>query len=129
MRVVIRLFFRLLRRLLMPFMLIYAAVSKPKPITRDEKAQAQVDNDCRGLTLYQFATCPFCIKVKKEVHRLALPIGMANVQKDADARQALEQGGGRVKVPCLKIEHGDGRTEWMYESSDINDYLRQRFAP
>ncbi|SEG68439.1 glutaredoxin family protein [Marinobacterium lutimaris] len=129
MRVVIRLFFRLLRRLLMPFMLIYAALSKPKPITRDEQAQAQVDNDCRDLTLYQFATCPFCIKVKKEVHRLALPIGMANVQKDAQARAELEQGGGRVKVPCLKIEHQDGRIEWMYESSDINDYLRQRFAP
>ncbi|WP_432696160.1 glutaredoxin family protein [Marinobacterium sp. YM272] len=129
MRLVIRLFFRLLRRLLMPFMLIYAALSKPKPISRDEKAQAQVNDDCRNLTLYQFATCPFCIKVKKEVHRLALPIGMANVQKDADARQALEQGGGRVKVPCLKIEHEDGRTEWMYESKEINSYLQQRFAP
>lgn len=129
MRLVIRLFFRLLRRLLMPFMLIYAAVSKPKPITRDEKAQSQVNDDCRNLTLYQFATCPFCIKVRKEVHRLALPISMANVQKDADARQALEQGGGRVKVPCLKIEHEDGRTEWMYESKEINSYLQQRFAP
>ncbi len=129
MRCVIRLFFRLLRRLLMPFMLIYAAVSKPKPVTRDEKAQAKVDADCRTLTLYQFATCPFCIKVKKEVHRLALPIGMANVQKDEQARMDLEHGGGRVKVPCLKIEHEDGRTEWMYESSDINNYLRERFAP
>ncbi|TCK04143.1 glutaredoxin family protein [Marinobacterium mangrovicola] len=129
MRCVIRLFFRLLRRLLMPFMLIYAAVSKPKPITRDQQAQTQVDTECRNLTLYQFATCPFCIKVKKEIHRLALPIGMANVQKDAQARAELEHGGGRVKVPCLKIEHQDGRVEWMYESSDINDYLRQRFAP
>ncbi|GGB79781.1 hypothetical protein GCM10011352_01800 [Marinobacterium zhoushanense] len=129
MRWVIRLFFRLLRRLLMPFMLVYAALSKPKPISRDDQAQAQVDTDCRSLTLYQFVTCPFCIKVRKEIHRLALPIGMANVQRDADARKALEQGGGRVKVPCLKIEHEDGRTEWVYESSDINNYLRQRFAP
>lgn len=129
MRVVIRLFFRLLRRLLAPFMLIYAALSKPKPITRDAAVQATVDAECRQLTLYHFATCPFCIKVRKEVHRLALPIALADVQRDASARQALEQGGGRVKVPCLRIEHGDGRIEWMYESADINAYLGQRFAP
>lgn len=129
MRPVIRLFFRLLRRLLMPFMLIYAALSKPKPVARAAEAQAQVDAQCRRLRLYQFATCPFCIKVRKEIHRLALPIEMANVQRDADARIALEQGGGRVKVPCLRIEHEDGRIEWMYESSDINAYLRQRFEP
>jgi glutathione S-transferase len=54
---------------------------------------------------------------------------MANLQRDADARIALEQGGGRVKVPCLRIEHEDGRIEWMYESSDINAYLRHRFEP
>jgi glutaredoxin len=129
MRPVIRLFFRLLRRLLMPFMLIYAALSKPKPVARAAEAQAQVDAQCRRLRLYQFATCPFCIKVRKEIHRLALPIEMANVQRDADARIALEQGGGRVKVPCLRIEHEDGRIEWMYESSDINAYLRHRFEP
>jgi len=129
MRPLIRLFFRLLRRLLMPFMLLYAALSKPKPISREAQAQAQVDEQCRALRLYHFSSCPFCIKVRKEIHRLALPIEMANVQRDADARAALEQGGGRVKVPCLRIEHEDGRVEWMYESSDINAYLRQRFEP
>lgn len=129
MRSVIRLFFRLLRRLLMPFMLLYAALSKPKPMTREASAQAQVDAQCRALRLYHFSTCPFCIKVRKEIHRLALPIELANVQRDAEARAALEQGGGRVKVPCLRIEHEDGRVEWMYESSDINAYLRQRFEP
>ncbi|WP_115720376.1 glutaredoxin family protein [Gallaecimonas mangrovi] len=128
MRLVIRLFFKVLRRVLMPFMLIYAAVSKPKPISRSADAQAKVDEACKQLELYQFNTCPFCIKVKKEVHRLALPVAMANVQRDPKARQALEAGGGRVKVPCLKITHDDGKVEWMYESNDINQYLHQRFA-
>ncbi|ROQ24326.1 glutaredoxin family protein [Gallaecimonas pentaromativorans] len=128
MRPVIRLFFIVLRRVLMPFMLIYAALSKPKAIKRDAAKQAKVDAACRQLTLYQFNTCPFCIKVKKEVHRLALPIDMANVRRDPNARQALEAGGGKVKVPCLRITHADGEVEWMYESSDINRYLHQRFA-
>lgn len=128
MRPVIRLFFIVLRRVLMPYMLIYAALSKPKAIKRDAAKQAEVDAACRQLTLYQFNTCPFCIKVKKEVHRLALPIDMANVRRDPNARQALEAGGGKVKVPCLRITHADGEVEWMYESSDINRYLHQRFA-
>ena len=128
MRIVIRLFFKLLRRILMPFMLIYAAVSKPKPITREPAAQSQVDDACRQLTLYQYSTCPFCIKVKKEIHRLALPIAMANVLKDQQARAELEQKGGQVKVPCLKIVADDGGEQWMYESEDIKRYLQQRFA-
>ncbi|MGO2501847.1 MAG: glutaredoxin, partial [Cobetia marina] len=41
---------------------------------------------------------------------------------------ALEQGGGRVKVPCLLITHDDGREEWMYESDTINAYLQERFG-
>ncbi|KFZ37981.1 glutaredoxin [Shewanella mangrovi] len=128
MRIVIRLFFKLLRRILMPFMLIYAAVSKPKPIEREQQAQAEVEAQCRQLTLYQYTTCPFCIKVKKEIHRLALPISMANVLRDQNARDELESKGGQVKVPCLKIVENDGSEQWMYESEEIKKYLQQRFA-
>ncbi|QSX32213.1 glutathione S-transferase N-terminal domain-containing protein [Shewanella avicenniae] len=128
MRIVIRLFFKLLRRILMPFMLIYAALSKPKPIQREADAQAQVNEQCRQLTLYQYSTCPFCIKVKKEIHRLALPITMANVLRDETARTELETKGGQVKVPCLKIVDTDGSEQWMYESEEIKRYLQQRFA-
>jgi glutaredoxin 2 len=34
---------------------------------------------------------------------------------------------GRRTVPVLRIEHDDGRVEWMPESADIVDYLRERF--
>ena len=108
-------------------MLIYAAVSKPKPIQRDANAQADVNTACKDLTLYHYTTCPFCIKVRNEIHRLALPIAMQNVLKDESARKALEQGGGRVKVPCLRIQNADGGEQWMYESDDIKHYLQQRF--
>lgn len=129
MRVVIRLFFRLVRLILTPFMLAYAALSKPKALTRSAAAQAEVDAACRQLTLYHFKTCPFCIKVRKHMHRLALPIALADAQHDDAARQALQAGGGRVKVPCLYIRNDDGSEQWMYESDDINRYLSSRFEP
>lgn len=113
----------------MPFMLLYAALSKPKAITRDPARQAEVDQACGQLTLFQFNTCPFCIKVKKEVHRLALPITLANVQRDQEARQTLIAGGGKGQVPCLRITGDDGQVQWLYESGDINAYLQARFAP
>jgi len=42
-------------------------------------------------------------------------------------RDELEQGGGKIKVPCLKIEK-EGQVTWMYESSDIVNYLEKEFA-
>jgi hypothetical protein len=38
------------------------------------------------------------------------------------------QGGGAIKVPCLKISDAQGNTQWMYESSIINAYLHEQFA-
>ncbi|WP_193678902.1 MULTISPECIES: glutathione S-transferase N-terminal domain-containing protein, partial [Gammaproteobacteria] len=46
---------------------------------------------------------------------------------DPQARQALLEGGGKVKVPCLRIEE-NGQVRWMYESSEIIAYLEGRFA-
>ena len=127
MRWLIRTFFRGVRLVLGPFMLLWEAVSRPRAIERAPAAQAGVDHACRELALYQFPTCPFCIKVRKEMHRLALPIALRDARNDADARAALEAGGGRVKVPCLHVSEGaDAR--WIYESDEIIDFLRQRFA-
>ncbi|RLW70923.1 MAG: glutaredoxin, partial [gamma proteobacterium symbiont of Stewartia floridana] len=39
----------------------------------------------------------------------------------------LQQFGGKLQTPCLKIEQQDG-DRWLYESDDIIRYLRQRFA-
>ena len=40
----------------------------------------------------------------------------------------LIRGGGKSQVPCLRIDHPGGTTQWMYESTDIIAYLRRRFA-
>ncbi len=127
MRWLIRTFFRGVRLVLGPFMLLWEAVSRPSAVERTAEAQARVEQACRELALYQFRTCPFCIKVRKEMHRLALPIALRDARDDPAHRAALEQGGGRIKVPCLRVPEGDA-VRWIYESDAIIGYLRGRFA-
>lgn len=128
MKVVVRYFFRFIRILLTPIMLISETLSTPKPMQRSQQGQAQVDAACNQLALYQFRACPFCIKVRKEVQRLNLPIELRDAQQVQEHRDALLEGGGRIKVPCLRIEHDNGEVQWMYESDAINQYLHERFA-
>ena len=36
--------------------------------------------------------------------------------------------GGKIKVPCLRVNDEQGKSTWMYESSDIIEYLQTRYA-
>ncbi|SHL88030.1 glutaredoxin family protein [Vreelandella subglaciescola] len=128
MRILIRYFFRGLRLVLTPVMIISEKLSTPQAVERSEAKQAETDKACEALALYQFRTCPFCIKVRKEIARLGLTIELRDTQRDPDHKQALLEGGGRAKVPCLKIENDDKSVEWLYESDDINAYLHRRFG-
>ncbi|SDN86891.1 glutaredoxin family protein [Vreelandella arcis] len=128
MRILIRYFFRGLRVVLTPIMLVSEKLSTPQAVKRTPDEQAGVDDACKDLALYQFRSCPFCIKVRKEMARLGLSIEKRDAQLDPEHKKALQEGGGRVKVPCLKIRHADGREEWMYESDTINAWLHQRFG-
>tara|TARA_R110002126_G_scaffold8953_14_gene41184 strand:- start:2447 stop:2845 length:399 start_codon:yes stop_codon:yes gene_type:complete len=128
MRSIIRLFFRLLRLILTPFMLLAEWISTPKAIYRDSAQQAAVDNACQQLALYQFTACPFCIKVRKEIARLGLNIEKRNAQHNQQHRNELAVAGGKIKVPCLRIAADGQPTQWLYESADIIDYLQQRFS-
>lgn len=124
----IRFFFRTLRTLLGPFMLLSEAITAPRGILRDPEKQREIDQQCQKLALYQFKTCPFCIKVRQEMRRLSLTIELRDARGDEQQREALLQGGGQIKVPCLKIMDEQGNSQWMYESTDIIQYLRGRFA-
>lgn len=128
MRILIRYFFRGVRVLLAPVMLISEKLSTPKAVERTPEEQAQVDAACQQLALYQFRTCPFCIKVRKEIARLGLKIELRDAQLDPAHKQALLEGGGKVKVPCLKITDDAGQATWLYESDEINRWLHQRFG-
>ena len=129
MRVIIRLFFRTLRLALTPVMLVSERFTTPKAVARPAADQAEVDRATQDLALYQFAACPFCIKVRKEMARLGLTIEKRDAQHNAEHRAALQANGGKVKVPCLLIKDSDGHEQWLYESDAIKAWLQTRFDP
>jgi glutaredoxin len=128
MKTMVKLFFKTLRLVLGPFMRLWELISRPKGIVRASLLQAEVDQQCSSLVLYQFTTCPFCIKVRQEMRRLSLNIERRDAQKDAKNRADLIEGVGQPKVPCLKITDSTGNSQWLVESGEIISYLRGRFA-
>ena len=128
MKTVIRAFFRTLRIVLGPVMLLKERLTQPAGVQRAPAAQAAVDQQCQSLALYQFSTCPFCIKVRQEMRRLSLPIDKRDAQHNSANRDELLQGSGATKVPCLKITDAAGQSQWLTDSKAIIAYLRGRFA-
>ena len=128
MKTIIRTFFKTLRTVLGPVMLLKENLTRPRGVVRVQAAQDAVNQQCKSLALYQFKTCPFCIKVRQEMSRLSLNIERIDAQHEGPDRQALLNGGGKAKVPCLKITDKAGKTEWLYDSEKIIAYLRGRFA-
>lgn len=120
-----RYFFKTVRIVLGPFLLLWERLTTPKGIVRSAEAQARLDTRSGTLTLYQYRTCPFCMKVRRELARLSLRIEKRDAQHDPAARRELEQQGGQIKVPCLRITEADGRHTWMYESAAIIRYLNE----
>jgi glutaredoxin len=127
MKLVIRTFFKTLRLVLGPVMLLKERLTNPEGVQRDAAAQAAVDVQCQSLALYQFNTCPFCIKVRQEMRRLSLPIEKRDAQHHVANRDELQQGSGATKVPCLKITEANGQVRWLQDSNAIVAHLRERF--
>ena len=102
--------------------------TRPKPIQRSAAAQAEVDKQTENMALYHFQMCPFCVKTRRQIHRLGLNIENRDARYDEKWNQELINEGGKYQVPCLKITKDDGSVEWMYESTDINQYLEEKFS-
>ena len=128
MKTIIRSFFKLLRIILGPVMLLKEKLTRPQGIVRSQAAQHSTDLQCQALSLYHYKTCPFCMKVRHEMARLSLNIQRIDAQPPGAARDALTREDGQTKVPCLKITDAAGKSQWLYESDKIIAYLRGRFA-
>ncbi len=128
MRWLIRSFFKVVRAILGPFMLLWEKVSTPKGVVRSAEEQQRLDAQTSHLTLYQFRTCPFCMKVRRSINKMSLNIETRDAQKNPEHRQQLVRGGGVAKVPCLKIDRADGNATWLYESREIIRYLEQQYG-
>lgn len=119
---------RIIRWLLGSLILLLDWVFTPRGIKRDADTQAAINAQSADLTLYQYKACPFCVKVRRAMKRQSLPIEIRDAKRCATAKEELSNGGGKLKVPCLRIEESSGEVRWMYESGDIIQYLDNRFA-
>ncbi|MFT0174629.1 glutaredoxin family protein [Paraburkholderia mimosarum] len=107
--------------------LLSDAVSRPRPQRRGAQSQAVVEKEAACLSLYQFHACPFCVKTRRALHRLNVPMTLHDAKNDPIAPDRLLAGGGKIKVPCLHIQE-EGQSRWLYESSAIIAWLEHRFA-
>ncbi len=120
--------FRAIRWVLGQIILFVDWITRPKPVRRAPEKQAEVDRETADLKLYHFRLCPFCVKTRRTIHKLALNIETRDARNDPKWNQELIEQGGKYQVPCLRIAKDNGEVEWLYESDDINAYLERRFG-
>jgi glutaredoxin len=128
MKPLIRLFFKTLRAIIGPFLLLGDRLTRPKGTVRPPAEQQAIDARTRNLALYHFPTCPFCLKTRRTMRRLSLDIELRDARNDEAHRAALIAGGGKPQVPCLRIDDAQGRQTWLFESDAINAYLNREFG-
>jgi glutaredoxin len=103
-------------------------ITRPRKMQRTPEAQAAVERSATGLSLFQFHACPFCVKTRRTLHKLNVPVTLRDAKNNEQDRQTLLEQGGKIQVPCLRIEE-DGQSTWLYESKAISAYLHERFLP
>lgn len=72
------------------------------------------------LTMYEFARCPFCIKVRRALKRKGVDYESVIVKKGSETAKMIEERMGTFMLPT--INHGD---VWMQESEDILKYVNE----
>ena len=116
---------KVLRNIVGMVIVVVDKVTRPRSIERTAEEQKKAQGAMQGLSLYQLYACPFCIKTRRALHRLNVQIDIRDIGKNHSYRTELAGEGGRVMVPCLRIEEKEG-THWLYESDDIIAYLEKR---
>jgi glutathione S-transferase len=86
------------------------------------------NKEMNRLALYYFPSCPYCVMVLRSIDEMGLDIELRNIFADRSWRAELIEEGGRSTVPCLRIAHDNAEVEWMYESYEIIDYLRDEYS-
>jgi glutaredoxin len=116
-----------IRWILGQLILVLDAITSPKSAVRELSVQKVIDDATASMSMYQFKTCPFCVKVRRELKRYTLNIELRDAKNDAGIKAELVREGGRHKVPCLRTENPDGSVQWLYESNDIIAHLKKEF--
>jgi glutaredoxin len=101
-------------------------VFSPKSIVRNSVLQKEIDQQFSGFTLFHYPACPFCVKVRRVMKKYNLSFKLVDPRNSETEMQDLMKGGGKLKVPCLRIEKNNESTIWMYESSSIISFLESK---
>jgi len=112
-----------IRWLLGKIILILDGLFVPASSSRGPEAQRKIDSSLENLSLYEYRACPFCVKVRRFLKGQGASIRLVDAKAEPHRSELLKQG-GKLQVPCLKIEKPDGSVQWMYESTDIVTYLK-----
>jgi len=78
-----------------------------------------------NLALYHYQSCPYCAVTRQTIRQIGFNIEQRNVSKQPHYRAELIKEGGKSQVPCLRIEKENGDVQWLYESQDIIQFIRQ----
>ena len=113
----------IIRGVLGALILFFDWVFTPKGIKRKPELQSKIDAETAALALYQYKACPFCVKVRRAMKRHTLNIQTRDAKRCESSRKELIEGGGKLKVPCLRVEEKNGDVRWIYESSEIIGFL------
>jgi glutaredoxin len=105
--------------------LLLNLIFSPSSPKRSSELQAKIDTSTQHLSLYQLPACPFCVKVRRAMKRDGLNIELRNINQNEAYREELIKEGGKRTVPCLKITDENQKVTWLYESSDVINYLQQ----
>ena len=101
-------------------------LTRPKPVIRGQVEQAKIDAAMSGMSLYQFRACPFCVKVRRKIRKYSLNIELKDAKNNNSNKNDLKNLGGKLKVPCLRIENNKNDIQWLYESKDIINFLENK---
>ena len=66
--------------------------------------------------------------MRRQTRRLGVDVELRDIKKHSHFGDELVTQGGKRKVPCLRIKEESGDVRWLYESSDINQYLNDAVA-
>lgn len=118
----------LIRWLLGKIILFFDALFSPPTVEHSPEEKKRIDSALQGHALYQFEACPFCVKVRRFLRGAGISLPVCDAKQEA-YRKELLAGGGKVQVPCLRIEKEGGAVRWLYESDEIISYLKEKISP
>ena len=134
---------RIIRFILGRLILLINWITLPKPVVRSQPQQDQLDHVTQHLTVYEMLACPFCVKVRREIHRQGLKITTVDIKQSADEMDRLVNEGGKFQVPCLRVDTSSDtispstvsiqpsstssdkeKVQWIYESDEIIEHIQ-----